>query len=418
MSLDLLSILSTKEAYERYNGFLNKDILSAETQIIADDLKAYYEETGEQEVDWEQFEEWFKYAKHSGWDRTKHQAFSVIFEALSTHTPSKVQEAIVESFVLRDYYQEIADVALRGAEGQAVSMEKITELIESCNHKLDRVSKLDSFFVTDDIQELVADVEGGYSWRMSCLNRSIGRLRSGKLVCFAARPNVGKTTWLASEMTHMAEQIEDDECILWFNNEESGSDVKLRLIQAATGCTGAYIEENPVNAMNNYRMAIGNVGKIKILDKADISTRDVEEIVKRYKPKIIVFDQLHKVHGFEKSSSTDTARLGNIYQWAREIAKTYAPVVSVHQVKTEGEGVEYLTPDMLYLSGTVIQSEVDGLILMGRNHIAGQNNRRFIAIGKVKGAYGKEVNPDEREGQYEVEILPDTAQFNEEEHNR
>lgn len=414
MSLDLLHVLSNRSLYERYSRFVKPEALPADVRVLVQDLgKFFSDHPSVQDIDWEQFSEWFKIVQHSTYKEDKFLMYDKLFNRLATESPTDIAETIVSRYILQDYAARIADIALAGAEGNPFDVDDITALVEMYNEEVDRVSKLESYVVSDSLDDILKTVvEGGYNWRMPFLNKSIGNVRPGKLICFAARPNVGKTTFLASETTYLASQLAPDECILWFNNEEAGSDVKLRIYQAALQMTVEDIRADPKKALANYKTAInGDTGKIIVIDKADINVKDVEEFCRNHKVKVIVFDQLWKVHGFEKTSATDTARLGHVFQWAREIAKKYAPVITVHQLKTEADGVEYPTPAMLYLSGTVIQGEVDSLILMGRNYAPGQERNRFISIGKNKGAYGPEVDLSLAEGKHAIRIVPETAEF-------
>lgn len=415
MSLDLLDVMAVREQHERFSRFVNPSTVGDEVALIIKDLEEYYNtHPTVEDLDWDAFATWFKVVKHSNFKSTKLTVFSKLFEKMETYVGSAVADTIVEKYVTQDYCTRIADVALQGAEGHEVDFDDIRDLVSHYDNEVERVSKLDTYVINSDITQLVSEVvEGGYDWRMDFLNESIGNLRKGKLVCFAARPNTGKTTWLGTEATHLAPQVEDDEVVLWFNNEEAGNDVKFRVVQCAIGWLPEDIRKDPKGALAAYEAAIGHKDKIVIVDKADLNTKDIEEYLRRYNPGVIIFDQLWKVHGFEKTSGTDTARLGNIFQWAREIAKQYAPVITVHQVKTEGEGVKYLTPDMLYLSGTVIQGEVDSLILMGRTYEPHEERNRYIKIGKNKGAYGKKVDISKREGTHEVLIQADIGQFEE-----
>ncbi len=61
----------------------------------------------------------------------------------------------------------------------------------------------------------------GLRWRLNFLNQSLGSLRKGDFGFIFARPETGKTTFLASEISHMVQQTEGD--IIWFNNEEQGN---------------------------------------------------------------------------------------------------------------------------------------------------------------------------------------------------
>ena len=414
MSLDLLDTLKDRSNYLRFAQFINQDTVSSECWTILKDMEVYFKSHPSINIIvWEDFNTWFKIVKHSGWKLEKYEVYDKIFSSLSTHTATELEESIVEKFVLMDYCQQIADISLQASEGKDIDITDIEALVTAYRKESKRVNDLDSYLVSDDIEQLVDAVyTGGYSWRMNFLNQAVGNLRVGKLVCFAARPNSGKTTWLASEATHIASQLKDDEVVMWFNNEEEGNEVKMRIIQAGIGWTSTDIRDKPLAAKAAFESAVGPIGKIVLVNKADINTRDCEEFIRNYNVKCIIFDQLWKIHGFELSSGTDTVRLGNIFKWAREIAKKYAPVITVHQVKTEGEGMDYIPQSMLYLSGTVVQGEVDTLIMMGKLN-SGPPNNRYLNITKNKGAYGPVVNPSMREAKGMIEIVPETAEWSE-----
>ena len=53
----------------------------------------------------------------------------------------------------------------------------------------------------------------GLRWRVNWLNQSLGSLRKGDFGFIFARPETGKTTFLASEITHMVTQTEGE--VLW-----------------------------------------------------------------------------------------------------------------------------------------------------------------------------------------------------------
>jgi replicative DNA helicase len=66
----------------------------------------------------------------------------------------------------------------------------------------------------------------------------LGSLRKGDFGFVFARPETGKTTFLASEISFMAEQLSDDDGpSLWINNEEQSEKPMLRCIQATLGAS-------------------------------------------------------------------------------------------------------------------------------------------------------------------------------------
>ena len=411
MSLDLLQILSTREMYDRFKRFIRPGILSREIETIVNDMEKYYGEELE-EIDWEEYREWNRIVAHPTWTSDKLETFDRIFSQLEIHSPSDVAEKIVEKFVTQDYSARIADIALKGAEGENVNLDDVENLLKLHNEETGRVARLDKWIVEDDLESIVEGlVTTGYEWRMGFLNKSIGLLQPEKLICFAARPGIGKTTFLASEASYIVTQIPEDQYILWFNNEESGGAVKFRIITATLGIPGDEILSNPVKYKKEYDATPSK--RILVINNGSIGTRDIEEFCKRKPPALVIIDQLWKVHGFEKAGSK-TEQLGSLFRWGRELGKTYkCPVMTVHQIKTEGEGMKWLTSDLLYFSGTDIQGEVDSLILMGAAHTPGEEDLRFITIGKSKSAYGKDVDRSLKNGRSVQRILTEEARYEE-----
>jgi hypothetical protein len=66
---------------------------------------------------------------------------------------------------------------------------------------------------------------------------------------------------------------------------------------------------------------------------------------------------------------------------------------------------------MLYMSGTIVQGEVDSLLMMGRAHDDDDSNKRYIHIAKNKGAYGNKVDKKLNEATFVANIHPDIATF-------
>jgi KaiC/GvpD/RAD55 family RecA-like ATPase len=407
MSSKVLQMLAEKENHKRFSQYIKPHVVSKEVAVIIASLGKWYESHGD--VDWQEFNEWFSVTQAGAMKPEKLDIFHTIFDRMDEFDEEPDKD-IVQQYINQDYCTRISEIALKGAEGSPMEASDIEDLVNEWHGKLDSATELSKFIVTASLDSIIDNVNtGGLNWKGNDLNASVGTLRKGKLVCFAARPNVGKTTFLATQATHFAKQIEEGQTILWFNNEEEGSEVKYRVVQAALGATNKEIEEKRGKAIEAYQNAIGD--KIVIVDKADATTKDIEEYIRMYPPAVIIFDQLWKVHGFEGSSGNETSRLHQMFMWAREMAKKHAPVITVHQVKTEGEGQAWLTPDQLYLSGTAIQGEVDTLLMMGRSYGQGKENERYLSIGKNKGAYGSMVDTSLREGQFVWEIDAERAKF-------
>lgn len=280
---------------------------------------------------------------------------------------NKVSEAQADDTIVEDYLKALKDrklarvaatISLEVSEGRR----PIADLLDHMSAIEEQETIIKEYsFVTDDIEELYQSqiARPGLRWRLHCLNRSLGSLRRGDFGFIFARPETGKTTFLASEVTWMAKQA--DGPVLWINNEEQGEKVKLRCVQASLGITLDQVKHNRELAQQRYDTYVGN--KIKIYDNAIIHKHEVEDMCKQLQPKLIIFDQLDKIKGFD-ADRPDTM-YGKIYQWARELAKVYCPVIGVCQAAGTAEGQANLTMDMVAEAKTSKQAEADWIIGIG-----------------------------------------------------
>ena len=269
----------------------------------------------------------------------------------------------------------------------------------------------DDPFVHDDLDAILDEQlrEPGFRWRLKTLNRMLGSLRGGDFGFFVARPETGKTTMLASEISFMAEQLfKDDGPILWFNNEEQSKKVKLRTYQASIGVSLQQLLSNPKRYQEEYTEKTHD--KILIYNNASTSKRDIENICKRYKPSMVVFDQIDKVQGF--SSDREDLRLGAIYQWARELAKEYnMPVMGVCQADGTAEDVQWLTMKHVSNSKTSKQAEADWIVGIGKLEDPAYSKVRYLSVMKNKLTGDADTEPMLRHGKMEVLIDPVIARY-------
>jgi len=245
----------------------------------------------------------------------------------------------------------------------------------------------------------------GLRWRVNWLNKSLGSLRKGDFGFIFARPETGKTTFLASEITHMVSQT--DGHVLWFNNEEQGNKVGIRVFQAALGLNTGELFNDPQAKQERYERITGN--RIVILDFEDSSSKSrIESVLKQYNPALIIFDQIDKIRGFK--GERNDLELKAIYQWAREIAKTYAPVIAVSQASGEAEGKLFLTMDMVDGSKTAKQGEADWILGIGKEQ-DNTSRTRYFNISKNKLIGDADTSPDLRHGSTQVLIKPEVARY-------
>jgi len=299
---------------------------------------------------------------------------------------------------------ELAKVALDVEDGSA----ELSDLLDKVKEfEADDIAEDAANTVNMDLDQLYdsAIATPGLRWRLDWLNKSLGSLRKGDFGFIFARPETGKTTFLASEMTHMVTQTDGD--ILWFNNEEQGKKVAIRCYQALFGVDSETLFSNVDRYKEEYHDLIGS--RIKIYDYEDSSSyKRIESIIKEVNPALIIFDQIDKIKGF-KNERYDL-ELKKIYQWAREIAKSYAPVIAVSQAGGTAEGKVWLTMDDVDSSKTAKQGEADWILGIGKEQ-DNTSNMRFLNISKNKLIGDKDTLPDLRHGNRQCMIKPNIARY-------
>jgi pectate lyase len=125
---------------------------------------------------------------------------------------------------------------------------------------------------------------------------------------------------------------------------------------------------------------------------------------------LIIIDQLDKVRGFK--ADRHDLQMKYLYQWAREIAKTNAPVVAVCQAGGSAEGKAWLDLNDVDSSKTAKQGEADWMLGIGAESDA-MSNSRYLKINKNKLIGDKDTKAELRHGNQAVLIQPHIARYKE-----
>jgi hypothetical protein len=322
----------------------------------------------------------------------------------SAHTGTT--QELLESLRKQRLLEEIAIKAVEASEGR-VSHDTLTPLFKEL---VEAPRGLEIDFITDDLETILNETvkDHGLRWRLHSLNQSLGSLRRGDFGFIFARPETGKTTLLSSEVTYFAEHLANGSGpILWLNNEEQGTKVKLRHYQAALRKTISQLLSNPEKAKAEYLAKIGD--RLKVYDSAIISRSVVERMCQQLNPSLIVIDQIDKITGF-KEDRTDL-EMGAIYQWARELAKEYCPVIGVCQADGTAEGQQWLTMSHVVNAKTAKQAEADFIIGIGKSTQSGFEFHRYLNISKNKLIGDVDTDPAYRHRQITCLIRPELALY-------
>lgn len=400
----ILSILSNKDNYDKYIKYISN--VSKEVSVILKDMKEWYDTTTTTDVDWDVFSTWFKYTKHVSMKAEEVELYDIIFEQMDEVEYDEEQlTPIVSGFIDRSIADDIATVSLKLSDGDSsVSIDDVRALIEKRDAEVGHVDDDDTVV---EWGKPIVNVRGDIRWRLEELNAAVGPVGKGDFIVVGARPDAGKTTFLASEITHMASQLPENATLLWLNNEERGEKVQARILTAALGMPWEDIEADWATAYDQYTKAInGPVNKIMLKDISGGYINQINALVRKVQPSVIVIDQLRKIHGFERESGNETTRQELIFNWARDLAKLHAPVITVHQADGTAENVEWIDMSQLHMSKTGIQGEADAIITIGRTRDKPASRFIYIPKNKMQGD-----DPSLRNGQFEVLLDGARARF-------
>jgi hypothetical protein len=408
IELSLLRLLLKEASFKEYYRFVNIPASLREVKILYHSLEALH-------------------TKYPGTDKTVadlevmvHMCYPQMREpekeainALCRQVKSiEVSDVILLDLVrqvqMRSEAQQLAIKALEVSEGRnsLTSLQEIWERIQKKSVSEDELDE-SKYFVTDDLFELEKHtiMGPGLRWRLNSLNLSLGPLRVGDFGFVFARPESGKTTFLADQCTHFAGQT--DKPIVWFNNEEQGQKVRLRTYQAALALRTDQLWTNKEKTLKDYREI--TKGNLHIYDDATIHRKDVERVIEKRNPCLIVFDQIDKIKGFD--ADRPDIVFGRIYQWARELAKNRCAVVGTCQADGTGEGVRWLTMSNVAEAKTSKQAEADWILGIGKSNDGTQEDVRFLNISKNKLLGDKDTDPNLRHGRFEVFLKPQIARY-------
>lgn len=372
-------------------------------------LPRFHETFPEQELTVEAFQAYF-FTQFPDADKG---LYLELFKTLSELTlDDGVAIGIANSINRRKTALKLSEMAYKYGTGIA-DKDKLDEALSNFDKEHSSVvEEQQEEFVTSDLEALLNStfLEPGLRFRLNCLNKSLGSLRKGDFGFIFARPETGKTTFLASEIGAMLIQLRDQkktQPILWLNNEEQGRKVYLRIYQAYFGVELDKLIANWKAYHTKFNEEVGHLFLLK--DEAQLTKLNVERLVAKVNPSLIVFDQIDKVTGFQ--ADRDDLLLGSIYQWARELAKTYCPVIGVCQADGTGDGVRWLTMHHVANAKTAKQAEADWILGIGASYEEGADKIRYLNISKNKLTGDKDTKDTLRHGKFEVLIKPTVARY-------
>lgn len=330
-----------------------------------------------------------------------------LFSSLAELSISEaVGASLLKKLKQKQQLLKLSEQAYAASQGRS-TIKEVASFLQTCVSEEEKISgDEETPFVTKTLTELVNGVVStpGIRWPLNCLNKSLGSLRTGDFGFLFARPETGKTTFLSHVAGNALSQVSNP--VIWFNNEEVDDKVILRVYQSYFNIT---LQELMQNLPEYEKKFPTHLFQMVDSSKVDISKSSIENILERFKPSLIIYDQIDKIKGFK--ADRDDLVYGEIYQWGRELAKQYAPSIGVCQAAGTAEGQRWLNMDHVANAKTSKQAEADWILGIGCTHDEATKRIRYLNISKNKLVGDTDSIPSLRHGHFEVSIDPERARY-------
>lgn len=397
-------MLKTRDKFERVYSMIPPGTVSKETASILKAFRAFFLATDAPRITHAEFWPFFR-SRYPNWPEKEVKFWHAATAPIDKDNPAGLDDNVIRNLLSAD----LGNKLLKGVEAWNAGEE--VELAETARAAVDQFDaaverRVRTASIELGWEEMVHEEsnEVGLRWRLDCLNSSMRPLRVGDFGIVAMRPDRGKTTMLASEITYMAPQLgtlfpDEKRIVLHLNNEGLGRRIVSRYRQAALGMSlSEIVALKPGEAQRRYTEAMGGrEDLIQVKDIHGFASFEVEELIRKVRPGLVIFDMIDGIRfagGTTNGGDRTDQLLESMYQWARILAVRYEFVaLATSQISAEGDGMRYPTQPMLKDSRTGKQGAVDFIITGGYD--PAMPNTRFIGMtkNKVKREGGR-VSPD------------------------
>lgn len=372
----LLHALASKQRYRSLSHVVPMGMISMDTQVMLAWFGAYFNAFPDREFI--QVDELVSFVRLRSAHASPEQVLITLQLCESLRRP--VDEASIHSIL-----GQLHELDLSGRAGALIAKYNSGEEVDLA-YELQRLSatavraisqSAPDDYIDTPIHELLAEIsnDSGIKFRrLALLRENIAGLMGGASVAIAARPDKGKTSFIASIITDWAPQLCDvfgpDRPILWLNNEGSGKRIIPRVYQAAleTDLNEIIRLSNAGELIPRYTAAVGGTADIiRVKDMHGASLAQVEQVVEACRPAVIVFDMIANFRlGGAVNGSNKADAVEQMWQEVREMAVRHDFIaLSTVQISAEGGNLLYPPYSALKDSKTGIQGATDIIMMLG-----------------------------------------------------
>lgn len=399
IEVTLLQLLKYRERYERLAKAVPTAALEAKSVVILGDYGKFFQEFPDQQrIELEPFMLWFGTFAHPTLTAEQLGLYrALLARVLNEDCDPSLEAGIMERLLAAETANRVTSLIEKYNNGDEIDLYvALRDELERFEQNTSRKVRVP--WIDEDIDSILLDDKDdrGLHWRLDCLNTVMRPLRGGDFIVFAGRPDKGKTTGISSEITYMASQFDayygtnSGRYVIWMNNEGPGRRIVQRTYQSALNATMAELirMSNEGTLKEKYAEAVGGVDRIRIMDVHDFWNYEVEDIMRRCPPGLVVMDMVDNIkfggQALNGGQRTDQL-LEAQYQWARLMAVKYdTPIIATSQISADGDGMQFPTLPMLKDSKTGKQGAADAIITLGSVNDPFYASSRWIGMTKNK----------------------------------
>lgn len=383
IELSMLKAFLSRHNFQSYRELLNPKTLSRQSIQILKDIEVYFELRTIHIIDINDFSVYFFNVRNPYLDDKAVLEYKEIFKLLEELDNTEEIEQLIQGFKQQVLYEDLK----RSIEQNKPLEELELKLEEFKTEK--KKEDVEELFPDMNIHEAAefVDRSKGLKWRCKALQDYFeGGVIQSDFIIIAGFVGAGKSTFLASELSYMATQLEnEDDYVLWLSNEGSYKTALTRLYCASLNSGWKQIDQNKQKAEDLYiKKMNGNKNRIRILDIQGWTAKQIENLIKKKPPKLLAIDLVDNIRGFDKFLNQESSweLYARLYQWCRELATKYCPVLGVSQLSKEGENNMY--PSSTQLRGSKIDKSAACTALLTIGSIIGDNTTRYLSFPKTK----------------------------------
>lgn len=387
-SAHLLRLFLDADIYRKYGGLVNKNGLAQEARIILEEIGNYLRTADTIELD--KFVTWFHQCARPDLSRSQHELYTSIFEHIAA-----IEEADLPEVLQKFEEEGFKELMYEEFKKPRLDVNKVLGELEQLKSKIATTSLVEGE-APNDLSMIfeTSRQKGGWTWRLDCLNKGIGSLSQGTFMLIFGDVESGKTSFCASEMTHIARQLEEGS-VIWLNNEQSNAEVWKRIYSAALKLPIETVEKFPRKAMATLKkLWHGRLDRIRLFDIEGKKLQEIEHIVRSCDAKLIIIDIIDKLKGggHTGKDGAEHLRLKNLYGMARRLAKDVAPVIGVCQADASASWVDWKTKEIVrqkwldkkQLSGSKVDKPGELDVVLGIGQDINYPRSRYLHVSKNK----------------------------------